>query len=126
MNRRLIPDPFLADIQEWPCTLEGIVDIVDGGWSESAEALEHKAKADVLRSFTASAHLQLADGNKVGFSFDGSVLVPLMIWPEEFDAGILFRVSLAPIDGAGTPMAVEGKFVDLQEYQALRIERVDR
>jgi hypothetical protein len=48
-----------------------------------------------------------------------------MIWPEEFDDGNLFRVSLEPVEGDGTPMAVEGKFIYLQEYQALRIERVE-
>lgn len=125
MNKRLRPDPYLADIQEWPYTLEGIVDVVDGSWTEGLDPIESKSKADILKSFAAAAHLELADGNKVGFLLDGAVLVPLMIWPEEFDAGNLFRVSLAPIDEDWTPMAVEGKFIYLQEYQALRIERVE-
>lgn len=125
MNKRLRPDPYLADIQEWPCTLEGTVDIVDGGWTVGLDPLEGDSKADILRSFTAVAHLQLPDGNKVGFLIDGAVLVPLMIWPEEFDAGNLFRVRLEPIDGDGTPMAVDGKLIYLQEYQALQIERVE-
>lgn len=125
MNTRLRPDPHLADIQEWPHTLEGTVDIVDGGWSGDSDPLESKSKTDILRSFTAVAHLRLPDGNKVGFVLDGAVLVPLMIWPEEFDADNLFRVSLEPIDGGGTPMAVDGKLVYLQEYQARRVERVE-
>lgn len=125
MNKRLRPDPYLADIKEWPCTLEGTVDIVGGGWSEGLDPLERNSKTDMLGSFTAVADLQLPDGNKVGFLFDGAVLVPFMIWPEEFDAGNLFRVSLEPIDGDGTPMAVDGKLVYFQDYQAVRIERVE-
>ena len=123
MKCKLIPDPYLADVREWPHTLEGQVDIVDGGWSEGSEQFEQMEKANILSSCTAAAHLELAGGHKIGFSLRGPVLVPQMIWPEEFDKNNFFRVSLAPMNNTGVPTAVEGKMVRLQEYEALKIER---
>lgn len=83
-------------------------------------------KADILSSFTATTHLELANGHKIGFSLGGSILVPQMIWPEEFDSKSLFRVSLAPMNNGGVPMAVEGKLAYLREYQAVEIGRVSK
>ena len=125
MTRKPVPDPCLADVTEWPHTLEGRIDVVDCGWSQGPEPFEQMGKAEILRSYTAAAGLELADGNSISFSIDGAVLVPSMIWPEEFDTGALFRVSLALSDQAVGPVAIDGKFIYYQGYEAVRIERAD-
>ena len=125
MTRQSVPDPYLADVTEWPHTLVGTVDVVDCGWSESLESFEEIGKAGFLRSYTAIARLDLKDGRTINFSIGGSVLVPPMIWPEEFDTGAEFRVSLAPSGKAVGPMAVDGTFIYFEHYEAVQIERVD-
>ncbi len=125
MTRKPVPDPYLANVSEWPHTLEGTVDVVDCSWSEGPESFEKIGKAGILRSYTAAAGLELADGNTISFLIDGSVLVPSMIWPEEFDTGALFCVSLAPSEHTVGPVAIDGKFIYYQGYEAIRIERGD-
>ena len=125
MTRQPVPDPYLIDVTEWPHTLEGKVDVVDHGWSVGPESLEKMGKAGILSSYTAAAGLELADGHSISFSIDGSVLVPSMIWPEEFDTGALFQVSLAPSGNTVGPMAIDGRYVYFTHYEAVRIERVD-
>lgn len=125
MTRKLVPDPYLAGVSEWPHTLEGKVDVVASGWAEGLDYDDRMEEADILSSYWGAAHLELADGNIVGFAIDGSILVPEMIRPEEFDAGEVFRIDLALSEQAVGPEAINGKLVYYQGYKAFRIERAD-
>ena len=125
MPAKLVPDPYLADVTEWPHTLVGKVDVVDSGGALGMDYDDRKEEADDLRSYWGAANLELADGNVVGFAVDGSILVPEMIRPEEFDEGAIFRISLDLSDQAVGPVAIDGKLVYYQGYKAIRIERAN-
>ena len=118
------PNPLFAAVEEWPHILEGTIDIADAGFSSDVLS-GNRSQEEVLASFHGAATLNVSGKGDVIFVLDGSVLLPSMIWPEEIDSGIRFRVSLEPIEGESIPSGDRrtGKLLQLQLYKATQIDR---
>ncbi|MCB1635949.1 MAG: hypothetical protein KDI51_15280 [Xanthomonadales bacterium] len=119
VNKR--PGLLLREISDWPHSMVGVIDVVDG------QSSDFDSEETYIKSFWGACHLHLDGGEVFGFNLDGEVLFNAGIRPDELDSGARFRIAIVESEGEVVPVGEDGVgLLYYQDYQAVEIQRIDQ